>query len=393
MVKIMPMTVGETIRVGDLYFNVWKEIFVSLMCSDLFINGICYSFPISLNWTYINYVDPFAMFDTEELLTTIQDNEHVKLLIDKLMKFYDNTSEYVTNMNKNKATKVKVKEAMQSIIRNNLLSPISIIMLLEDTGDDVNSKTVVTDAMLFEVFYALYCLHTRLGIVHFGIDSKAMTLKPTTKANVAIVLEDEDSTYILPNIKHHIIIKNFEESIVGEKFLSCVETYIKVIDRVIVIDNEHIFTRIKKYSVYAEKHVLQLIEKLANASSIDDVINIIYPIDYIELLNSIKLPTDTLLKFYTDVLDANVKAFLKDIKPLYVTPFEQYFKQFKYNTTTTYDTLTDISVYKNEIKYSCTSYDKYPKWLQNNANRVVPSEFDIDISLKLLIDNLQVRYK
>jgi hypothetical protein len=50
-----------------------------------------------------------------------------------------------------------------------------------------------------------------------------------------------------------------------------------------------------------------------------------------------------------------------------------------------------VSVYTNELNFSCTSYNTYPPWLKNTSNNKISSEFDIDVSLKLLIENLELK--
>lgn len=386
VLKIMPMTVGEAIRLGDLYFRTWREIVISMFCCDLFINGICYNFPTAANWTYINYVTPENLFDTTEILNVISDNGQVRSLVEKLSNFYKLENDYTSNVIGHDLTKKKIKSTLEAIIRDNLLSPIAIAMLTERTGE-LKSTYKVTEPTVIEAIYSLCCLHTVVGVLHFNINSRTITALDNNKS-VCLCINGEKETYTI-QVDKSIYFCNFEDAVISNKFMNISCEKIKCLERNISTNIEDVLAKLLKYSKQADKKHIQLIEKLSLRIDNDEIISMAYPIDFLDLFNTLNYTDEKLIEFYTNLLDENVKCFISG-KPIeYKLPFSTLYSKYK----SVPSSISTVCVYTNLLEYSCVSFDHYPPWLQYVENKDVPSGFDIDISLKLLIENLDIKYK
>ena len=55
--KLVPLTVRESLRVGDINFAPWRETWVGQRATDLVINGVAPMFPIYGNWTFLGETD------------------------------------------------------------------------------------------------------------------------------------------------------------------------------------------------------------------------------------------------------------------------------------------------------------------------------------------------
>lgn len=55
--KLMPLTVRESLNVGDINFAPWREAWVGRRATDLVVNGVAPTFPIYNNWAYLEGAD------------------------------------------------------------------------------------------------------------------------------------------------------------------------------------------------------------------------------------------------------------------------------------------------------------------------------------------------
>ena len=247
--KIFPLTVIEAMRPDDINFNVWREIYITNLASNLVLNLISPSFPIINNWFYIQNAhaglfDNVAMhdkYDHSEIATEVStqlknidkynyvagekkkgpvSNEFYRLSynIHKSIVYADSdiritdlalcmTTEYVGRTMRDIPTLITHKEHLPGLDR-----------VFTDLG--------LFSKHMFEFIYGFYCMNTKAGIVHGDLHMNNCTifrlyamLKRTGEPYIKspkITYVVGETAYVFDHVGLFSMIIDFSRAILGD---------------------------------------------------------------------------------------------------------------------------------------------------------------------------------
>jgi hypothetical protein len=222
--KFFPLTHREILSSGDLFFPTWHELTVGDMCSDLVVNLISPSFPAAGSWTLIQNVTPevydnVAMKDkysfsdrSGEIVTQLKLADRMNYVESHREKGYINGQFHNLSKNINKSI-----EFAESNIR---LTDVLLCGFGEYAGRTYRDIPALAQNMkhttqkvyraaicdyvhlkrhIFELIYSMWCMNTKLHVMHGDLHINNMTLhishimspKILEKAHVAYIVEDE----------------------------------------------------------------------------------------------------------------------------------------------------------------------------------------------------------
>lgn len=197
--KIFPVTAIEAIRMDDINFDVWREIYITDLASNLVLNLISPCFPFINNWFYIQNAhaglfDNYAMhekFAHSEIATDISEQLRK---IDKL-NYIDRDPTKQPISSKFYTLSRHVHKAMVYADSDIKLSDLAICVTGEYVGRTLrdlptliaNKQTVpgleltFTDHKIFrkhifEFIYSFYCMNTKIGIIHGDLHMNNVTI-------------------------------------------------------------------------------------------------------------------------------------------------------------------------------------------------------------------------
>ena len=81
--KLIPLSVGEAVKINNIIYPAWRELFISYAASDMVLNGISPTFAIAANWTYIEGVGRDT-FDNKIIREKYTQNDEVIEIIEKI---------------------------------------------------------------------------------------------------------------------------------------------------------------------------------------------------------------------------------------------------------------------------------------------------------------------
>jgi len=166
-VKLVPITEEYKSQRPDISHTVWKELYFGHLVNSLFSNFVCNGFPILISWITVDgyvYKNPIVrdkidasgeLVDVRKMLQDIHIGEHTDVgkYIQKSIHFMD---------------------------KNLIYSDKSIGMILPDAGFTYGNLPEVVHieefarlmepevfmSNIFNVIYSLYCLNSKLGVIH-----------------------------------------------------------------------------------------------------------------------------------------------------------------------------------------------------------------------------------
>lgn len=187
--KIIPMTAMELIKIGDINFPVWREIFITSQVSNLLLNLISPSFSMINNWFYIHnsnagLFDNLAMHEKYEHSVLASDISAQLITVDR--------ANYVDKTHDKGPISEKFSQVSnmihKSIIKNESsikLTDVCICVTSEFVGRTLRDfpqlaaynavnpllSYIFTDPgifakHIFEFIYAFYCMNIKLGVIH-----------------------------------------------------------------------------------------------------------------------------------------------------------------------------------------------------------------------------------
>ena len=187
--KIFPLTVIEAMRPDDINFNVWREIYITNLASNLVLNLISPSFPFINNWFYIQnshagLFDNAAMHDkydhskiATEVSTQLKNIDKYNYVAGDKKKGPISNEFYRLSYNIHKSIVYA-----DSDIR---ITDLALCMTMEYVGRTMRDiptlishnehvpglEKVFTDFSIFskhmfEFIYGFYCMNTKAGIIH-----------------------------------------------------------------------------------------------------------------------------------------------------------------------------------------------------------------------------------
>jgi hypothetical protein len=197
--KIFPLTAIEAVKIDDINFNVWREVYVANLTSNLVLNLISPSFPFIINWFYIQNAhaglfDNFAMHNKYVHSDVAADISSQLKAIDKYN--YSNESK------KKQPISGKFLRLSKSIHKSIIyadsdirLTDLAVCVMSEYVGRtlrDIPALIIHKEALpglelsftdpgiftkhMFEFIYAFYTMNTKIGIIHGDLHMNNATI-------------------------------------------------------------------------------------------------------------------------------------------------------------------------------------------------------------------------
>lgn len=167
-VKMIPLT-EEYVKtqIDSIRPDYWKELYIGFQINKLFANFICLGFPILVTWILVedyNYENPMIQ-------------EKIRLS-GKMESIKDAYQDVATEQNSDVGE--YIKSSVKYLNKHLIYSNMSLGLLITGVGHpfgslpylkDVNTFEDVSDpdrfrALLFNIVYSLYCMNSKLGIIH-----------------------------------------------------------------------------------------------------------------------------------------------------------------------------------------------------------------------------------
>jgi len=195
--KLTPLTIRESLHVGDVNFAPWREVWVSEKATDLVINGIAPMFPIYNNWTYLSGIDR-SLFENPAMRERFDRSLQAEGVAESLRRAralaeQGGATGLDARMGQLDAHVLESIEYAQDFV---LLTDLAMCATSEYVGITLYSlpgfirrSSGVSPAFLrmfgdpamqakyfFDLCYGAHVLHTRVGAVHGDLHVNNMTL-------------------------------------------------------------------------------------------------------------------------------------------------------------------------------------------------------------------------
>lgn len=192
--KTFPMTVYEAMRIGDINFPVWREIYLTTLCSNLVVNYISPGFPLIGNWFLIHgtnsdYYDNVSMHD-KHTHSQIASSISAQLKLIDRETFFNQTRQHINN--KFMRLSRKIQQSFVYADREIRLTGLSLVLQSEFVGwtmrdippllKKTHSKYAIFrdpdifSKHMFEYIYSFYCMNYHLSILHGDLHLNNLTM-------------------------------------------------------------------------------------------------------------------------------------------------------------------------------------------------------------------------
>lgn len=437
--KIIPMSIREAIRVDDINFPTWREIYISALCSNLVLNLISPSFPFINNWFYIQnsngtLYDNLPMHEKYNYSKIADDIAEQLRAADKYNYQNQNRRKDPLNTKFLRLSKLidKSTSFADAYIR---LTDLSICITSEYVGrtvrdlpilvanDPLNSGLglIFTDynifnKHMFEFIYGFYSMNTKIGVLHGDLHINNATFfklnlmvdehnKPILVKDPRIIYFIKKKCYMFPHWGVYSSIIDFSRGIIGNQSIvendfgqRFAEQYFK--------EQRTRVMRILYYNFpkFTEKYIQQLEALIIAKFSI--LFKIITVVDAISISGNIlaMINIDELFKKKKIKLDEKIPTILSKINQraeslaleLLQKAVEGHFKSesdFEWPNLTLIELcfsdyladsanlgkyeIVDVFNYNNDLKYSVEDYESYGPLLSNDEEIKLLSEYKL----------------
>ncbi len=245
--KLFPISQIETIRLDDITFNVWREIYILTMATNLVMNLISPCFPFINNWFFVQNAhegiyDNFAMhekFRHSDIATTISD--HMRE-VDSLNYIEDEDGKAPLSSKFLRLSYMLNKSTLYAD-SNIKLSANAVCVTTEHVGrtmrdlphtlayghDTYGFSLFVTELPvfkkhIFELIHALYQMNKKSHIVHGDLHTNNMTLyrafnvlsHDKIKLQYKVVYITGDTAYVFKQTGVFACVIDFSRAILGD---------------------------------------------------------------------------------------------------------------------------------------------------------------------------------
>lgn len=204
--KVFPMTVNELTNIHDINFDVWREMHTTIDAFELVLNFVSPSFPYLHEWFLIQNTNP-NLFDNPQQQIKYERSKIAKDMM-KQLKNARNLSlsdsgpmqEYRTFRDeKFEKTFIEVNKPINYLNSNLIISDCAMVFHMEQVNrtwrnylhssynmeksgfshKEITKKFTNLNLFakyLFEIIYGLYCLNSKLGIIHGDLHTNNATI-------------------------------------------------------------------------------------------------------------------------------------------------------------------------------------------------------------------------
>lgn len=197
--KITPLTVIETLRVGDIIYPTWREMYLNDIVANLVLNFISPSFPIPGGWFYIHGADP-VLFDNPAMLEKYARSQSADTVVERLRdasRFTHVDGDVKKPTLSSQFGRLSDKITTASAYANSELRLTSLAVCttseyvgftMRDLPSKIASERHKRDYAqifgsiehfakhMFEYIYAFYCMNSRAGIIHGDLHLNNITI-------------------------------------------------------------------------------------------------------------------------------------------------------------------------------------------------------------------------
>jgi hypothetical protein len=244
--KIFPMTAFEAIKIDDINFSIWRELYISNMCSDLVLNFITPSFPFINNWFFIENAHS-GLFDNASMHEKYKHSEIATQISTQLRDIdkYNYTDRMRDHGPINSRFMRLSKRIQKSIVYADSaikLTDLAVCVTSEYVGRtfrDIPAVSVNTPSYginrlfidfdiwskhMFEYIYSFYCMNSKFKMLHGDLHMNNITLFKLYNMqsslqiikNPSIIYILRDTIYKLPHYGVYSCIIDFSRSILGD---------------------------------------------------------------------------------------------------------------------------------------------------------------------------------
>jgi hypothetical protein len=256
--KIIPLNLIEAQHFFNIEYDPWKEYFIGEKVSDLVMNNISNGFALMRGWMLIKNSDKYfydnpsqadrlekskIALKIAEILTqaklytynNINDaKDYIQENVDVILYNLSNDKRDITSWlsNEFKVLYSKIQDSINHSKETIIMSNVSINIISEYLGKTIYDaifltqrssyyKTLVTNIFsvenhqnfkkyIFQICYNLYCLNTKLNVIHGDLHLNNITLNSIFyKKNVNIGVKNPHILYILDKENQYIFEHNF----------------------------------------------------------------------------------------------------------------------------------------------------------------------------------------
>lgn len=265
--KMTILSLAEFQHLFNIEYNVWRELSINAIVSDLVVNRITNGFALSNNWFLIKMAKDTKLFDnpgqyermerSKVAIKIIELLNQAKALTGTHKKKKDNSSDsdndfmnfsmsslssgYSTNkVNEFDDLRENINESIVYTKENIIMSDTVLNMMSEylgktfyDISIDKNVSLIFSPdnynnfrKYMFELCYNLYCLNAKAHVIHGDLHLNNIILSPmfyNIKVDIAdpkILFKIDDHEYIFDNNFYNLCIIDFDRSIINpEKYM------------------------------------------------------------------------------------------------------------------------------------------------------------------------------
>ena len=242
--KIFPVTIHEASNPDNINFDVWREIQFTGMCSNLALNFISPSFPLINNWFFIQNATK-DLFDNAVQHKRYANSQVARAINKQLIDA--NTYNFVgrdTSLgplnSKFKNLSQKMMKAVRYSEQDIILTNLCICIMSENVGRTIRDmpqfaksgkewqyadfflNSDIFKKHMFELNYALYCMNTKLKLMHGDLHLNNATINryiiiPQRMENAQVVFYISGKQYVLPHNMAYATIIDFSRSIYADR--------------------------------------------------------------------------------------------------------------------------------------------------------------------------------
>lgn len=259
--KLFPMAVYEAIKVDDINFGAWRELYISSTLSNLCHNLISPSFPYVVGWQIIQHAHA-GLFENLATFEKYKDSDTVAQIsaglreIDK-HNYINGSIEEGPRNNKFMRLSKRIQDAIVYADSTIKLTDLAFVMTqewigptladmavwLSAPGGDPNNKRAPPrgvpsslvqlysrkkefDKIVFEFIYGFYCMNSRAGVIHGDLHMNNATmhyfanlvrLESEDVRPSAVYILAHDLIYLFPHIGVYAGIIDFSRSLLGNQ--------------------------------------------------------------------------------------------------------------------------------------------------------------------------------
>lgn len=387
--KITPLTVADFENFGSINRPVWKELYCNNAMGDLMINSVFSGISMPCGWFIVKNTK--SLYDNEAMYNKIHQSNVYKETVKDLRKLQKTTQEIFAEA---------INQPIEVAENNIILSPYAIVTVSEYVGrtladylyhyhwlskasgllfDDCS----IFDRYLFDIIYGLFCCNSIIGTMHGDLHLNNCTIF----MQIYFPYKGELILYDLRELnKNYYLFKHFGGYSCLIDFSRAILSPEKTDNGVEVMKDEILKLYERNFPEFYASHKINL--EILSLQSPSDVFNIVSAYDVHSVCSKLyfQLTTNKLIKASKEVLDrlkevVNMSKdhltnrMLKYISDSSYKPensnklmIDALFTPYIYSYNSKKDPndkhIIDLSTYTSKLKYSLSSYETLPVYLQ-----------------------------